>query len=80
MNKIEKLLKKLDAKTRRRIENTLVLLYQGKLENLDIKKLKGSQNTFRTRVGRYRIIFNQTDKGIRLLDVELRDDKTYKNY
>lgn len=80
MNKIAKLLQKLDAKTRRRIEGTLALLYQGKLESLDIKKLSGSSNTFRVRVGRYRIIFTQSGDEIRLLDINLRDDKTYKNF
>lgn len=80
MNKIEKLLKKLDARTRRRIEETLTLLYQGQLDNLDIKKLKGSSNKYRARVGRYRIIFTQSKSGIRLLDIDIRNDKTYKRY
>jgi mRNA-degrading endonuclease RelE of RelBE toxin-antitoxin system len=80
MNKIEKLLKKLNVKSRRRIEETLTLLFQGKLDNLDIKKLKGSGNKYRARVGRYRIIFTQSDDKIRLLNIDLRDDKTYKNY
>ena len=80
MNKIEKLLQKLDPKTRKRIEKVLTQVFIGNLDALDIKKLKGSEDFFRARVGDYRIIFKQSDGEIRLLDITKRDEKTYKDY
>ena len=80
MNKIEKLLQRLDSRTRKRVEKVLAQLFSGNLQNLDIKKIKGSDNVFRVRVGDYRIIFTQLNQDIRLLDIAKRDEKTYKDY
>lgn len=80
MNKIEKLLQKLDPKTRARVEQALRQLASGELEGLDIKKIRGSDDIFRARVGNHRIIFRQAGKKTRLLDIAKRDEKTYKDY
>lgn len=47
---------------------------------LDVKKLKGTKNTFRIRIGRYRIIYEviNEEKLILVLKIAKRDEKTYK--
>ncbi len=80
MNKTEKLLQKLDPKTRARVEQALLQLHRGELEDLNIKKIKGSDDVFRARVGSYRIIFRQANKQVRLMAVTKRDEKTYTTY
>lgn len=80
MNKIEKLLQKLDHKTRTQLEQVLAQLISGQLSGLDIKKIKGSADIYRIRVGTYRIIFSQTDGKIRLIDIAKRDERTYRDY
>lgn len=80
MNKIEKLLQKLSPKTRTRVEQAMLQLVEGKLQSLDIKKIKGSEDIFRVRIGSYRIISRQTGDGIRFISVTKRDDRTYKSF
>lgn len=80
MNKIEKLLQKLDAKTRNQIEQALLQIYSLKLEGLNVKKIKGAKGIFRVRVGRHRIIYRQAGKNINLITITKRDEKTYKDF
>ncbi|PJE65341.1 hypothetical protein COU91_02215 [Candidatus Saccharibacteria bacterium CG10_big_fil_rev_8_21_14_0_10_47_8] len=79
MNKIEKLLQKLDPKTRARIEQALLQLANNRPEKLDIKKIKGTNDNFRIRVGRHRIIIRQVDQKFNLITITKRDEKTYKD-
>ena len=60
MNKLDKFLLKLDRKTREIVKKVVVLIQRGDSSMLDIKKMKGSQNRYRVRVGRIRIVFDQT--------------------
>lgn len=80
MDKIAKLLKKLSAKEREQIEVSLVALLSGKTENLDIKKLKGTDDIFRVRAGPLRIIFKKERDDIRILDIARRDENTYRSW
>lgn len=77
MNKLDKFLFKLDKKTRGIIKKVIILILSGNLSTFDIKKLKGSQNRYRVRVGRIRIVFDQTDNGNKIQDVSCRDNNTY---
>lgn len=79
MNKTEKLLQKLNASTRGQIEMALLRLYAGELEGLDIKKIKGSTEIYRLRVGKYRVIYKQLNGRNELVEISLRNEKTYKN-
>ncbi|HCM52328.1 TPA: hypothetical protein DIS56_04375 [Candidatus Saccharibacteria bacterium] len=80
MNKVEKLLQKLDPKTRARVEQALLHLANNRLEELDIKKIKGTNDIFRIRVGRHRIVIRQVDQKFNLITIAKRDEKTYKSF
>ena len=79
MNKLDKFLLKLDRKTREIVKKVVVLIQRGDSSMLDIKKMKGSQNRYRVRVGRIRIVFDQTEYGNLIQDVSFRDNNTYSN-
>jgi mRNA interferase RelE/StbE len=80
MDKITKLLKRLSAKERERIEETLVLLLSGETSSLDVKKLKNVDDVYRVRIGDLRVIFQKQGKEVFILEVSRRDESTYKNY
>lgn len=78
MDEIVKLLKKCKRADAERLLIVLESLRAGQTQNLDIKKLKGA-NSFRARVGRYRVIFKinkQTNK-IEIVTVDNRNENTY---
>lgn len=79
MNKVDKVLLKIPKEYRIKILNTLSLIKNKKVENLDIKKLKGLSNLYRVRIGDYRIQFKITSEDIFILDISKRNDNTYKN-
>lgn len=52
-------LKKLDKQTRNRILDQLVLLSENPYnQNLSVKKMQGLDDTYRLRVGFYRVVFS----------------------
>jgi len=56
--KAKKELERLDKKTRQRILDALIVLRdEGFSRRIDIKKLKGTKNHYRLRVGDLRILF-----------------------
>ena len=77
MNKLDKFLSKLDKKNRLVVEKVVTLIVLGDFSLLNIKKLRGSQNRYRIRVGRIRIIFEQTKNGNIIKEISFRDDNTY---
>ncbi len=79
MNKLDKALSKIPKDYRIKILNALNLIKNKKIENLDIKKLKGLSNLYRVRIADYRIQFKITDEDIFILDISKRNDNTYKN-
>lgn len=81
MDKINKNLLKIPNKQRRAVLAATKQIHAGNLEGLNIKKLKGSKDLFRTRVGDYRVIL-QTRPGRNpiVIAVTKRDEKTYKDY
>lgn len=79
MDKVTKLLKKLSAKERERLEEMLALLLSDNVSSLDIKKLKGVDDVYRVRTGDLRVIFQKQGKEVRILEVSRRDESTYKN-
>lgn len=81
VDRIDKALSKMSTKERAQILSILESINKGDVASLDLKKLKGFDNTFRVRKGRYRIIFYMKDKtDIRIIDVERRTDTTYRNF
>lgn len=78
MDKIEKALKKLSAKEQTQIKQILSRLHARKLENLDVKKLKGRDDIFRVRKDDLRVIYRLQDRSIFILSVDRRHESTFK--
>jgi mRNA-degrading endonuclease RelE of RelBE toxin-antitoxin system len=80
-DRILKFLRKQDRAHRLGLEKVMALILSGDTAGLDIKKLKGSSNIYRARVGQNRIIFSINNNGLAtLIDVKKRDDQTYRDY
>ena len=74
MDKINKFLSKLTKSERLIIQNILRDLLVLKLENYDVKQLKGDKGVFRLRKGNIRIVFiKENETGI-ILDIDYRKD------
>ena len=67
--KAEKFIKKQDKDTQKRIIKAIIELPEG-----DIKRLKGMGETYRLRVGDFRVLFDKNDKElvIVVIDVGIR--------
>ena len=79
MDKIEKALNRLTPKERRKLKEILFRINTGNFQGLDLKKLKRREDIFRVRKGDMRIIFYKTGDSIKILSVECRTSKTYKD-
>ncbi|MGH7196085.1 MAG: type II toxin-antitoxin system RelE family toxin [Candidatus Saccharimonadales bacterium] len=80
MDKINKALAKVPLKQRIAIDEANDAIKANKLKGLDIKKVKGSNNIYRVRVGRYRIVFQNAGEQNIILQVAKRDEQTYKDF
>jgi len=78
MDKIEKVLNKLDSKLKRRIKNILFQIDEGNFRHLDLKRLRGKKDIFRVRKGDIRIIFHKVADSVKILSIERRNSKTYR--
>ena len=78
MDKIEKLLRKLSAKEITRLRQAVILITQGKINNLDVKKIQAT-DYYRVRVGKFRIkfIYHRKQKKFEIIDIDRRNEKTY---
>ncbi len=77
-----KSLKKLNARTVQKSKKALVSLKSSPIpiNEYDIKKIEGAEDTYRLRIGRYRIIYkiDWDRKEIYVLKIDIRDEKTYR--
>ena len=80
MNKLDKFILKLDQKNRNVAERTIEMIYSGDLSTLDIKKLKGTDNIYRARIGKIRIFFERKGEKNDLLGISRRNDNTYSGF
>ncbi len=64
--KAEKFIKKQDKDTQRRIIKAIVELPEG-----DVKKLKGIKETYRLRVGDYRVLFEKDDEELIIIVIDV---------
>ena len=78
MDKIEKALNRLGSKVRQKIKSILLQIEKDDFRNLDLKKLKGRRDIFRIRKGDIRIIIHKTDNSIKILSIEHKSSKTYR--
>ena len=77
MDKKEKFLNKIPVIDRERILEAIDKILIGDITFLDIKKLKGSDNQFRVRVGKYRIKFTKYPTFNQVMEVCKRGEGTY---
>ena len=78
-DKIAKILAKLPRKDLIRIQQALKKIQLREFTELDIKMIKGSNETFRVRVGNFRIIFKISGNNIYLIKLDKRNENTYKD-
>lgn len=78
MDKIQKLFKKLSYSEKEEIISVLTLLAENSLIGLDIKKVVGT-DYWRTKSGRYRILFKKENGENVVYEIRLRNENTYKN-
>ena len=78
MDKIEKNLNKLSDKEKGKVKQILKNIKNNNLSSLDIKKLKGRNDIFRVRSGNIRIIYQIKDDNFYLVNIDRRNDNTYK--
>ncbi|MEI3614033.1 type II toxin-antitoxin system RelE family toxin [Pseudogracilibacillus sp. SO30301A] len=72
-----KYIKKLDKPTKERIKRALLLLAENPYDtNLDIHRLAGYDDSFRLRIGKYRVLYKIMDNEIVIFvfDVDSRGD------
>ena len=80
-DRIDKNLQKLSPKQRTEVQKIVSCILEGKIQGLDLKKLRGSKDVYRVRKGKLRIIFYMPDtKEIRILAIESRSDTTYNAF
>lgn len=78
MHKIDKFLARLDADRRQKVLSIIERISKGDFVGLDTRKLKGSSDIYRVRIGRVRIKFVMNASGIRILNIDNRSDNTYR--
>jgi mRNA-degrading endonuclease RelE of RelBE toxin-antitoxin system len=79
-DKISKELAKYTAKERKLVKDILLLLNSGNTKGLNITKLKGHTDIFRLKKGRLRIIYQQNNAALKILAIEKRSEKTYRDF
>ena len=78
MDEIEKLFRKISKKDRESLLKTVEALQnRSKILSKSIQKVSGT-DFFRTKQGRYRIIFHYTGNDVVIDSIRLRNEKTYK--
>ncbi len=77
MDKIEKLLRKINKKQRERLLLLIVKLINGNIKSMDVKKLKDT-DFYCLRSGRFRIIYHKENGDVVIDSIKLRDENTYK--
>lgn len=80
MDKISKLIRKIPKKEALKIADAIEKIINNQVKELDIKKLRGYDYIYRVRVGKYRIIYTNNKKEVRIVEISKRDDVTYKKY
>ena len=79
MHKIDKFLARLDAEIRQKVLAIVERIQNKDFSGLDVRKLKGSPDVYRVRVGKVRVKFVMNDSGIRILSIDNRGENTYRD-
>lgn len=79
-DKLTKQLTKPSAKERELVKTLLLQLKSDNTQGLQISRLKGHEDIFRLRKGRFRIIYRFTGSSFSILAIERRFEKTYRDF
>jgi len=71
-DKIKKFIATLDAKTKEKIIQKIEALLNDPFEQKNIKKLSGSKDFYRLRIGDIRIIYKITKNQVEIIDIDYR--------
>lgn len=77
MDKKEKLLRKLSKEDRDRINLAVAFIHSNNFQMLDFKKLSGTKDMYRIRVGKFRIKFQVHSTFNEIKEIVRRGDNTY---
>lgn len=78
MPALKKLLSRFNREDRIILENLIEKIISLNWRGLNIKKLQGYDDIFRLRKGKNRIIFYKRKVGISIINIERRNEKTYR--
>ena len=78
MDKVSKFLQEVSLSERKRIDIAISKIITRDLKDLDVKKLQGTKDLYRARVGPFRIIFTHIPGDATIISVDRRDENTYK--
>ncbi|MGH2611526.1 MAG: hypothetical protein ACRDFB_00585 [Rhabdochlamydiaceae bacterium] len=78
-DKIKKALAKLNAKDREIVKLLILRIKLNDTLSLNISHLKGHADLFRVKKGRIRIIYRKNDQEFKIIKIDLRNEKTYKD-
>ena len=80
MDKLSKFLHRLSQKEFLVIQGIIAQILAGDISKLDVKKLKGQEYFYRARKGSLRVIFSGKGGSVRIVAVERRNEKTYRDF
>jgi len=80
MDKVKKAIAKLPKELRQAFDDLSIRLLGRDFKGLDVVKLKGSKNVYRLKRGKLRIIFSMDTNNLEILEVGLRNEKTYRDF
>lgn len=80
MDKVKKAIAKPPKEYKAAFDILMLKLWARDFSGLNLIKLKGQKDTYRVRKGRLRVVFLMTGESLYVLQVDLRSEKTYRNY
>lgn len=80
MDKVKKAIAKLPKEYKAQFDLLMLKLWARDLVRLNLIKLKGYKDLYRVRKGRLRVIFKMAEGNIEVVQVDLRSEKTYRNF
>jgi mRNA-degrading endonuclease RelE of RelBE toxin-antitoxin system len=78
-DKIKKALAKLSAKDREIVKLLILRIKLGDQLGLNISQLKGHTDLYRVKKGRLRIVYRKNSDKLKIIKIDHRNEKTYKD-
>jgi mRNA-degrading endonuclease RelE of RelBE toxin-antitoxin system len=78
-DKIKKVLAKLSAKDREIVKLLILRIKLNDTIGLNISQLNGHTDLYRVKKGRLRIVYRKNKKEFKIIKIDLRNEKTYKD-